>query len=179
MTSDTIHWSTLKTPLGESMLVVTPKGVCEIALPGTTRPEFRESLQRQYPDAVIAEDEQATRTAAEELQQYWRGEAVEFSSQLDLHGTDFQRAVWQALRRIPRGETVTYGQVAEAVGSPRAYQAVGRAVGANPVPIMIPCHRVIGADGSLTGFASGLDTKRWLLEHEGGLPSEGSLKLKV
>lgn len=82
-------------------------------------------------------------------------------------GTAFQRSVWSALRRIPAGRTLSYGALAEQLGNPRAVRAVGLANGANPVPIIIPCHRVIGADGSLTGYGGGLERKRWLLAHEG------------
>ncbi len=86
---------------------------------------------------------------------------------VDTGGTDFQRAVWRRLRRIPPGATTTYGAIAAAIGSPRAVRAVGAANGDNPVAIVIPCHRVIGKDRSLTGYAGGLPRKRWLLEHEG------------
>ena len=86
-----------------------------------------------------------------------------------LHGTDFQRRTWEALRRIPAGRTWSYRRLAEELGDPRATRAVGAANGQNPVPVVIPCHRVIGSDGSLTGFGGGLDRKRWLLQHEGAL----------
>jgi methylated-DNA-[protein]-cysteine S-methyltransferase len=82
-------------------------------------------------------------------------------------GTDFQRSVWKALRAIPAGETRTYGQLAAAIGSPKAVRAVGLANGRNPVALIVPCHRVIGANGTLTGYAGGLERKRWLLQHEG------------
>jgi methylated-DNA-[protein]-cysteine S-methyltransferase len=86
-----------------------------------------------------------------------------------LHGTEFQRRAWQALRRIPAGTTWSYRQLAEKLGDPRATRAVGAANGQNPVPVVVPCHRVIGSDGRLTGFGGGLHRKRWLLEHEGAL----------
>jgi methylated-DNA-[protein]-cysteine S-methyltransferase len=86
---------------------------------------------------------------------------------LDLRGTPFQRQVWQELLAIPRGSTVSYGELARRLGKPRAARAVGQAVGANPIPLLIPCHRVIAGNGALGGFSSGLERKRWLLEHEG------------
>lgn len=100
-----------------------------------------------------------------------------FSGQLDalasvpvrLHGTEFQRRTWEALRRIPAGTTWTYRRLAEELGDPRATRAVGAANGQNPVPVVVPCHRVIGSDGGLTGFGGGLERKRWLLQHEGAL----------
>jgi methylated-DNA-[protein]-cysteine S-methyltransferase len=86
-----------------------------------------------------------------------------------FHGTDFQRRAWEALRRIPAGETWSYRRLAEELGDPKATRAVGAANGQNPIPVVVPCHRVIGSDGSLTGFGGGLDRKRWLLQHEGAL----------
>ena len=84
-------------------------------------------------------------------------------------GTEFQKKVWQALKNIPKGETLTYGQLAEQIGAPNAVRALGVAIGRNPISIIIPCHRVIGSSGLLTGYAGGVDRKRWLLEHEGVL----------
>lgn len=95
-----------------------------------------------------------------------------------FHGTEFQRAVWSALRTIPCGETLSYGALARRIGRPSAVRAVGLANGANPVGIVVPCHRVIGSNGTLTGYGGGLSRKRWLLAHEGALPeSEGALPL--
>ncbi len=101
-----------------------------------------------------------------ELSQYFGGQRTTFSVRLDATGTKFQLAVWRALREIAFGQTVSYGSVARAIGRPRSAHAVGGAVGRNPVAIIVPCHRVLGADGSLTGYAAGLERKRWLLEHE-------------
>jgi methylated-DNA-[protein]-cysteine S-methyltransferase len=95
-----------------------------------------------------------------------------------FHGTDFQRAVWSALRSIPCGETLSYGELARRIGRPSAVRAVGLANGANPVGIVVPCHRVIGSNGTLTGYGGGLSRKRWLLAHEGALPeANGALEL--
>jgi methylated-DNA-[protein]-cysteine S-methyltransferase len=108
--------------------------------------------------------------AAEQLDAYFRGALIDFDLPLDLHGTDFQRQCWLALATIPYGQTVSYGEQARRLGlGPDAARAVGAANGQNPLPIVLPCHRVIGADGSLTGFGGGLPTKRFLLEHEGAL----------
>jgi methylated-DNA-[protein]-cysteine S-methyltransferase len=105
------------------------------------------------------------------LRAYFEGD---FGAIRDLpvvfHGTEFQRAVWSALRSIPCGETLSYGELARRIGRPSAVRAVGLANGANPVGIVVPCHRVIGADGTLTGYGGGLSRKRWLLEHESALP---------
>jgi methylated-DNA-[protein]-cysteine S-methyltransferase len=104
--------------------------------------------------------------AACELREYFAGERREFSVPLDFTGTAFQNKVWQALRTIPFGETRTYGELAAQIGAPKASRAVGAANGRNPIPIILPCHRVIGASGSLTGFGGGLPMKKQLLAHE-------------
>ncbi len=106
----------------------------------------------------------------QEIAAYVSGHGADFSSvTLDLQGTPFQLRVWQELRRIPRGAAVSYRELARRVGSPKACRAVGQANGRNPIPIIIPCHRVVAADGGLGGFSSGLEKKRWLLKHEGAL----------
>jgi methylated-DNA-[protein]-cysteine S-methyltransferase len=108
--------------------------------------------------------------AAAQLDAYFAGELTLFDLPLDLEGTSFQLACWHALATIPYGQTVSYGEQARRLGlGPAAARAVGAANGQNPLPLVLPCHRVIGADGSLTGFGGGLDTKRFLLEHEGAL----------
>ena len=101
-----------------------------------------------------------------ELSQYFGGKRTTFSVLLNAGGTEFRRLVWQALREIPFGQTKSYRDVAMAIDRPRSAHAVGGAVGRNPIAIIVPCHRVIGSDGSLTGYAFGLDRKQWLLEHE-------------
>jgi methylated-DNA-[protein]-cysteine S-methyltransferase len=102
------------------------------------------------------------------LDEYFADGAIAFDLPLDLRGSDFQRAVWAMLRVIPPGETVTYAELARRIGRPGAARAVGSAVARNPVSIVVPCHRVVGSDGSLTGYAGGIDRKRWLLAHERG-----------
>lgn len=106
--------------------------------------------------------------AARELGEYFAGERREFSVPLDFTGTEFQNKVWRALRSIPFGETRSYGELATQVGAPKASRAVGAANGRNPIPIILPCHRVIGSSGSLTGFGGGLSMKKQLLAHEQG-----------
>ncbi|MDT5006694.1 MAG: methylated-DNA-[protein]-cysteine S-methyltransferase [Mycobacterium sp.] len=113
-----------------------------------------------------ASDDAAFPVAVEQLESYFAGELFDFDLELDLVGTTFQRAVWQALLTIPYGETRSYGEIAAQIGSPTASRAVGLANGHNPVGIIVPCHRVIGANGSLTGYGGGLDRKRALLALE-------------
>ena len=108
--------------------------------------------------------------AKQALSRYFDAGATDFADlPLDLRGTPFQLRVWQELRQIPRGRAISYKELARRAGSPRASRAVGQANGRNPVPIIVPCHRVIAADGSLGGYSSGLDRKRWLLRHEGAM----------
>jgi methylated-DNA-[protein]-cysteine S-methyltransferase len=113
-------------------------------------------------------DDAAFEDLVSQLDAYFAGTLTEFDVPLAMNGTDFQRRVWAQLREIPYGETISYGELARRVGSPNASRAVGLANGRNPVAIIVPCHRVIGADGSLTGYGGGLDRKTWLLEHEAG-----------
>lgn len=123
-----------------------------------TGPDIPES---QTTDAVLD-------PAVEQLGRYFDGDLTEFDLPLHLVGTEFQKEAWLALADIPYGETTTYGRQAKVIGRPDAFRAVGAANGANPIPIVLPCHRVVGSDGSLTGFGGGLDVKRMLLDHEVG-----------
>ena len=138
----------------------------ESALPAPS--EAAESAAAQHLDA-----------ACEQLDAYFAGERKDFEVALDLEGTAFQQLVWQALVEIPFGETQTYGALADRIARPTAVRAVGAANGRNPVAIIVPCHRVVGADGALTGFAGGLARKRFLLDHEAavaGLVRPGRLQ---
>jgi len=111
-------------------------------------------------------DEAPFAAAARQLKQYFTGARTTFDLELALNGTAFQRRVWTALRDIPYGQTVSYGQLADRLGQPSASRAVGLANGKNPIGIIVPCHRVVGADGGLTGYGGGIERKRFLLEHE-------------
>jgi methylated-DNA-[protein]-cysteine S-methyltransferase len=117
------------------------------------------------PDAIPGRSRVLERTA-EQLAEYFAGERREFDLPLAARGTGFQEIVWRALLAIPFGETRSYGEIAKAIGRPSASRAVGAANGRNPISIIIPCHRVIGSTGELTGYGGGMDNKRWLLEHE-------------
>ena len=163
----TIYTTTVDSPCGPLLCVVDEAGA-------VVRIEFcngRESqrITEKMMDAGIEVVEDAERTAEvrRQLAEYFAGERREFDLALSPEGTPFERSVWSELRKIPFGETRSYGEIAEILGRPGAARAVGRANGANPIPIVVPCHRVIGADGSLTGFGGGLDVKSRLLELEG------------
>jgi methylated-DNA-[protein]-cysteine S-methyltransferase len=123
-------------------------------------------IRWEREDIQVEDDFGYNQKAAEELDAYFAGELCQFSVPLDLRGTAFQRRVWQRLLEIPYGETRSYGYIARALGRPTAGRAVGRANGTNPISIIVPCHRVIGADGRLVGYGGGLDRKKALLDLE-------------
>lgn len=131
---------------------------------------FPAGKKRREPAPDWQSDSSLFNAAIEQFNAYFAGELTQFDLRLSPRGTTFQRRVWRALRDIPYGRTISYGQLAENIGKPKASRAVGAANGNNPLSIIVPCHRVIGANGSLTGFGGGLDTKRWLLEHERAIP---------
>jgi methylated-DNA-[protein]-cysteine S-methyltransferase len=143
----------------------TPIGAILIASDGEAIVETYFAGAKPKPD-WIRDDDDVLREAADQLQAYFAGERRDFDLPLAPHGTDFQRSVWSALQQIPYGETTTYSTIAERIGRPAAVRAVGAANGANPIPIVIPCHRVIGSNGSMTGFGGGIDVKRKLLALE-------------
>lgn len=172
---ETLCWSSVPSACGECVLMATERGLCWLGTPGTPRQEGEALLRKIYPDAVIeASANTILRQATDELQRYFAGERITFSCPLDLHGTPFQLAVWQALCTIPYGETRSYADIARLIGRPTAYRAVGAANGANPVAIIVPCHRVIGSSGALTGYGGGLPTKAWLLKLEGAAARQTS-----
>jgi methylated-DNA-[protein]-cysteine S-methyltransferase len=139
-------------------------------LPGqqSIRPNPRD-LRQEKRGFRFEECSRALRPYVAELEEYFAGERREFTFPLDLRGTDFQLACWQALLAIPYGETRSYADIARAIGKPNAFRAVGMANNRNPIAIVVPCHRVIGSDGTLCGYGGGLDVKRKLLELEGAL----------
>jgi methylated-DNA-[protein]-cysteine S-methyltransferase len=163
----TYYTDTFDSPCGPLLCVVDAAGaVVRIELcNGRHSQKVIESLKAA--GAEIVEDASRTAEVRRQLAEYFAGERREFDLALAPAGTPFERAVWGELAKIPFGETRTYGEIAAALGRPGAARAVGRANGANPLPIVVPCHRVIGADGSLTGFGGGLEVKAWLLELEG------------
>ena len=148
-----------------SRAVDTPIGTLGLAGSAAGLSRVRWSAQGLPEESCAVLDDAAAQFGA-----YFAGELIEFELPLDLDGTEFQRQCWLALASIPYGQTVSYGEQARRLGlRPDAARAVGAANGQNPLPLVLPCHRVIGADGSLTGFGGGLHLKRFLLEHEGAL----------
>jgi len=149
---------TVSTPIGDLQLVSDGQSLVSIALPG----QHQHLVGDSQEDAVLAK-------AAKQLGEFFDGRRRHFDLPLAASGTQFQRAVWSQLTKIPFGEVRSYRDIAAEIGRPTAVRAVGAANGRNPLPIVVPCHRVIGADGSLTGFAGGLGRKRQLLVLEGYL----------
>ncbi len=151
-------------PLGTYLLASSKKGVVCVK----TEDRSETSLSRWEREGMgLKEDAEPNLELISQLDAYFTGKRRQFTVPLDLRGTSFQRQVWELLCDIPWGETRSYGQIAKALGRPKAARAVGRAVGTNPVSIVVPCHRIVGSDGSLTGYGGGLDRKVALLKLEG------------
>ena len=155
MPTKLVAQTTLPTPLGDMTAAATAQGLALLCF--DTPP---------LPEVPVDPGQPWLARLALELARYWQDSATPFTLPLDMQGTPFQRAVWQALTTVPAGHTCSYADIAQRVGRPAAMRAVGAANGANPVAIVVPCHRVIGRDGSLTGYASGLPRKAALLRHE-------------
>ena len=150
----------LESPIGPLLVAGNGEGLKRI--------EFPRRGKRARPESGWLKSPREMNEVTEQLKEYFAGERTWFDLKLAPEGTEFQRQVWKALRRIPYGKTISYGELADRIGNPKAVRAVGGANGKNPIPIVIPCHRVIGADGSLTGFGGGLETKVALLSLETG-----------
>jgi methylated-DNA-[protein]-cysteine S-methyltransferase len=162
-----IRITTLDSPIGRLTLASRDNRVCLLHF-GADDPSVRRTLQRWYPAESI-EPHPDPAGAATHLGEYFAGrlDAVD-AIDVELNGTPFQKRVWAALRTVRAGRTAAYAEIARAIAAPSAVRAVGAANGANPVAVIVPCHRIIGTNGSLTGYGGGLDRKRWLLEHERG-----------
>ncbi|MDO1513043.1 methylated-DNA--[protein]-cysteine S-methyltransferase [Maribacter confluentis] len=143
----------ISTPLGIAKIIGDVEGISSIVILNSEEP-LTDIIPETLEDAVY------------QLNEYFEGTRTEFSLKLNPQGTEFQRKVWSALEKIPYGRTVSYLQLSKLLGDTKAIRAVGSANGRNPLWIVVPCHRVIGSDGALTGYAGGLHRKKWLLEHE-------------
>jgi len=156
--SATTLYTTHPSPLGELLLIGDGQSLTGLYMQAQ---KYARTVQDGWrPDA------KPFRAVAAQLDAYFAGELRTFDLPLGLRGTDFQRTVWRALREVQFGSTTTYGELARRIGSPNAPRAVGLANGHNPIGIIVPCHRIIGANGSLTGYGGGIERKRWLLAHE-------------
>jgi len=152
------YYTTYESPVGTLLLAGESNALRRVS--------FENSKHSAPPRTDWKLDKEPFSEVIRQLQAYFGGELKDFDLPLSLEGTEFQLRVWNALRAIPYGETISYARLAERIGNPKAVRAVGLANGSNPIPIIVPCHRVIGSDGSLTGFGGGLSTKKMLLELE-------------
>jgi len=160
-----IYYSSFYSPLLKEVFVAsTSKGICMVDFV-TSEKAFLKELKNSFPGEIVRDDRKNSRVL-DQLEKYARGELKHFDCSLDLCGTPFQMKVWRALGKIPYGRTRSYQEVAKAIGHPKAFRAVGNANGRNPIPIILPCHRVIESNGGLGGFGHGLKVKRQLLDFE-------------
>lgn len=169
-TTDVIYWDEFVHPAFEQRplyIAASDAGLCRITWPSESFETLQAWTAKHAPNAGLVRDERRMSGALLQLREYLEGERTAFDLSLDLKGTPFQVSVWRALVRIPYGETRSYSDIAASVDKPAAVRAVGAANGANPVPIVVPCHRVIGKNTALTGFRGGLAVKEMLLQREG------------
>jgi methylated-DNA-[protein]-cysteine S-methyltransferase len=170
---------TMSTPIGPLELVAGPAGLRAVLWPGEDGSRVARAVGaparpvRTVADGAAGSAERHLDLAQAQLEEYFAGTRRDFDLDLDPVGTDFQLRAWQVLQAIPYGRTLSYGEQAAELGDPRAARAVGAANGRNPLSIVVPCHRVVAASGALTGFAGGLDTKAWLLNHERTVLADG------
>jgi AraC family transcriptional regulator of adaptative response/methylated-DNA-[protein]-cysteine methyltransferase len=161
-----IEYSVGPSPIGKLLVARSEKGLCAVQVRGTEA-ELERSLRERFADAVIVRDEKALAPLRKLVLNAIAGKPAPSALSLDVRGTEFQRAVWRELRRIPAGATRSYADIAKAIGKPKATRAVANACGANNLPVVIPCHRVIAKDGTIGGYTGGLAVKRALLDAEG------------
>jgi methylated-DNA-[protein]-cysteine S-methyltransferase len=154
-----LYSTSVATPLGTFRLSADDQGLSEIILPESSRISAEASREGSSDNTILD-------LAAQQIQEYCAGVRTEFDLPLSVNGTRFQRQVWDIIHHIPFGQTMSYGEIARQLGTVRKARAVGGAANANPLPLVIPCHRVIGSDGTLTGFAGGIDLKKRLLRLE-------------
>jgi methylated-DNA-[protein]-cysteine S-methyltransferase len=162
METEMYHMTTIDSPVGELRIIASERGLRAILWGG----EDAARIAAIDDDDVIEERTPVLDRAVEQLREYFAGTRREFDLPLDPSGTPFQQSAWQVLRTIPYGQTMSYGEQARRLGDPNKARAVGAANGKNPLSIVVPCHRVVGSNGDLTGFAAGIDIKSWLLDHE-------------
>jgi AraC family transcriptional regulator of adaptative response/methylated-DNA-[protein]-cysteine methyltransferase len=160
-----IRYAIADSPLGKMLVAATKSGLCAVAF-GSLESELEDDLSSRFPESARVRDESGLGTMVKQVLEQMTEHPVALELPLDVRATAFQRRVWEALRRIPRGETRTYSQIAQAIGQPAAVRAVARACATNPVAVVVPCHRVIGSDGTLTGYRWGVERKKKLLELE-------------
>ncbi len=174
-----IKIATIETPIGEMTAAATKEGICMLEFTEARKPgaDFAKLTRIFNMDADFGNNRH-TRALKKQLKEYFSGKRKEFSIPLFFHGSEFQKSVWKILKDIPFGKTISYFRLAELLNNPKAVRAAANATGSNPLAIIIPCHRVVGSDGDLTGYRGGVERKRWLIDHEkkfSGQPVNGIL----
>lgn len=164
-----LYCTSFDSKIGLIYIASTEKGVCKVSVPRQTKKDFFRWLHDNFEDNEVVDNKSRNKEVIDQLNRYFNGKLAKFTCPVDLIGTPFQIRVWKELTKIPYGTTISYKQLARHVGTGRGFQAVGRANATNPIPIIVPCHRVIGTDGSLVGYSSGIKTKEFLLKLEGAL----------
>lgn len=170
-TQSMISFDEMESPLGTLTILATDVGVCSIffGTMETNGPAIKAWLKKNGIKGKLVHNEAKLKKVTDELQEYFAGKRFSFNVPLDLFGTAFQKKVWQELLKIEYGTTVSYKEIAKRIGAPKAVRAIGGANNQNPIPIIIPCHRVIGSNGAMVGYGGGLDKKQCLLQLEGAL----------
>jgi methylated-DNA-[protein]-cysteine S-methyltransferase len=166
-----VYWTLFVYEQWKMFIAATSNGLCYVGSQNKPFEELLNWVKNRFPNSVLVQDDEKLQPYTVELAEYFRGQRKTFVQPLDLYGTPFQMSVWNALREIPYGQTKSYSEIAEHIQKPASVRAVGAAIGANPVLIVVPCHRVIGKNGTLTGYRGGLEMKKQLLQ----LESESSL----
>jgi O-6-methylguanine DNA methyltransferase len=180
-----LYYHVMKSPLGLLFLSASDRGLCAVHY--MDKRSLKRTLAKEnerYPGAAWTPSLVRLKNVVDQLNAYFLGTLTDFRIPVDPVGKPFQMRVWEELRKIPYGETRSYGEIAKLLGQPRSARAVGLANHDNPIAIIVPCHRVVGADGRLTGYGGGLPRKRWLLQHEaqqltGTVPRQGDLFARV
>ncbi|UCZ54147.1 methylated-DNA--[protein]-cysteine S-methyltransferase [Bacillus shivajii] len=166
-----IYFAEMNSPIGRLTIAKSNKGICQISFGSVkeTCSSLKTRLKKHFVTAELKESEEEVSSAIQQLDEYFNGIRTGFDLELDLIGTRFQCLVWNKIQEIPYGETKSYKQIAKEIGAPKAVRAIGGANNQNPIPIIIPCHRIIGSNGSMVGYGGGLDKKETLLRLEGSI----------
>ncbi|HLP15327.1 MAG TPA: methylated-DNA--[protein]-cysteine S-methyltransferase [Bacteroidota bacterium] len=164
-----IYCTSFTSKIGTIYVASTEKGVCKMSIPKESKKDFLRWLSHHFDDNDVVENKNRNKEVIDQLTRYFNGKLAKFTVATDHIGTAFELRVWKELAHIPYGSTISYKQLAKRVGVPRGFQAVGRANATNPLPIIIPCHRVLSQDGSLGGYSAGVKTKEFLLRLEGAI----------
>jgi methylated-DNA-[protein]-cysteine S-methyltransferase len=167
--STKVYCTSFESKIGRIYVASTDRGVCKISVPREARKDFFDWLKKHFDVDSIIDNRSKNKDVVDQLNRYFNGKLAKFTLPVDLIGTPFQLRVWKELTRIPYGVTSTYKHVSRKVSAPKGSQAVGRAAGQNPLPIIVPCHRVLGANGAMVGYSCGVKTKELLLRLEGAI----------